>query len=489
MPTSKLSCIFILTFTVILLQIVRADTKVKYLKGHHVEKIELRHDSALLIPGSSHRIGFVVSDNEGSVYQTKGLLNGSLLWNNFIVKVENGNYFAGELKIANVKKNDNPDFIPFEIKIRYQPDTVFKDTLWLNYEQEIQIFPLNNFKRTPGAKINFGLHVRYDNGSVLTHRTLSSMRKILPFYDVRVKGGAYKDGGFTISRNVFDNEDHSPGFLVELIKDTLVYDIFDIELDYIDQFNFNGLGSSGFLGFSGSNGFSGSTGQHGGHGQDGQHGDHGSYGHDIDVFTDIYYDSIVGKDLIKVFVDDLNDNIQQYFLINPQGGSIVIDARGGDGGSGGSGGWGGNGGKGYKGEYYYEYVQDIIVKKDTSGKEIKEIVTRTIERQHPGGDGGNGGWGGYGGIGGNGGDGGYIVIYHTPAMRKYLNLIRTFAQGGSGGSGGSGGFGGSGGDGGDGNPKGRSGARGADGGSGPTGYSGSRGQVEYKEVDSIPWGE
>ncbi len=311
----------------------------------------------------------------------------------------------------------------------------------------------------------------------------------MPSYEVLIKGVSYDKGDcdFTISRNIFDFPDHHPGILVQHSRNYDVYDILEIEMDYKDRFSFRGTGSSGMWGSSGFSGSPGSTGQNGGAGQDGESGEYGEYGHDIDVYTDIYFDSILQKPLIKVYAEDLSVNKHEHFLINPDGGTIAVNASGGDGGHGGSGGSGGSGGNGYDGEYYYEYIKEIIIKKDTAGKEVREEITKRIEKQRSGGNGGCGGPGGYGGIGGAGGNGGYVTLYYTPAMKNYLQLINIDVRGGSGGYGGSGGSGGSGGKGGSGNPNGGSGANGRNGMDGTWGYSGYTGKIEFQQVETIPW--
>lgn len=81
------------------------------------------------------------------------------------------------------------------------------------------------------------------------------------------------------------------------------------------------FGSSGFSGASGS------TGEHGRPGRDGEHGADGYNGDDIDVFVDVYYDSIVKSDLIKVFVENVSTRKQLHYLIHSQGGSLLSTQR------------------------------------------------------------------------------------------------------------------------------------------------------------------
>ncbi|MDO9152166.1 MAG: hypothetical protein Q7U47_00370 [Paludibacter sp.] len=485
MKNQLLTLTFLLYF--ISFQVLSKEYKISTLKDLNPAKISLRCDTSLLLPGTLHTIGFVVFTEEGKILHTRGLLKGSLRWNNFIVEVENAKFLQGFLSISKTNTEETLRFIPFKISTKYQLEKVFYDTLWLNYEREIIIFPISSFKRIPGAKVKFGLQVIYDNDQDILYETTSAVRKVLKSYEVLVKGGKHDDGAFIISSDVFDHPDHTPGFLVQLKKDTTIHDIFDIQLDYKERYNYNGSGSSGMFGSSGFSGSSGSTGNHGQAGQDGEHGSNGAWGNEINVFTDVYFDSILNQPLIRVVVDNLTRRKLQYYLLNPNGGSFTIHASGGNGGSGGNAGNGGNGGKGYEGEYFTEYIKETIIKKDTAGKEYKVEITKQIQRQGRGGDGGFGGPGGYGGIGGEGGEGGYITIYYTIAAKKYLNLIKTYVGGGSGGWGGTGGSGGRGGSGGDGNPKGRQGGNEQDGLNGARGYDGNNGKLDMRAIEKVPW--
>jgi len=463
------------------------DKKIRTLKGYNTTKIGLQHDTLLLLSGSSHKIGFIAYNDEGQVLKTTGFLKGTLRWSNFIVETGNARYSPGKVSISKTGVNENLLYIPFKISLKYEPGKIFYDTLWMNYEKEISIYPITTFKKSPGAKVFFGMDVTYNNDKEVSYRSLSNVKKAMKAYEVLVKGGTYRDGAFTISNNIFENIDHNPGFMVRLLKNPDVFTTMDILLDYKDQFSMYGDGNSGMNGFSGSNGSSGLTGENGRHGEDGKNGYDGNYGHDIDVFADLYFDSILNTNLIKVYVDDLTANKQQHFLVNPTGGNLIVNANGGNGGNGGSGGWGGDGGNGLTGELYTYYIKEEVITKDTAGREHREYVTRAMQRQKPGGSGGFGGNGGFGGMGGNGADGGHIFLFYTPAVKNQLYLIQCMVHSGVGGRGGSGTRGGNGGKGGEGNPKGREGLHGRDGMEGATGYSGRQGIVDMQEVDKIPW--
>jgi len=459
---------------------------VKSLDNFDVSKISLRTENVLKLPGTRFKSGFVVFTQDNQIFKTSGFLRGSLSWKNFDITLRNAKFSNGKITIDQTETNDFK-YIPLQFSPKHQPEKIFRDTVWLNYENNLLMYPLNTFKKIPGTKVKLGIRVTYDNGQQLTYEGNSSIKKILKDYEVFPKGGTFLDGDFVVSDNIFDNQDHTPGLMIQLKKDTNVYSIFDFRFDYKEAYQYNASGRSGMFGSSGFSGSSGATGEHGRHGEDGENGRHGDHANDIDVYADVYYDTILQTKLIKLLVDDISRNMQRYYYINPDGGNISIFASGGNGGSGGSGGNGGKGGTGYTGEFYTDYVKEVIVKKDTAGKEIRQEILKPVTRQRKGGDGGFGGDGGYGGIGGDGGNGGYVIVYFTAGMKNYMNLIKVQVNGGIGGSGGWGGTGGSGGSGGAGNPPGRNGRSGMNGMNGPGGHNGSSGRVEFRQVEAIPW--
>jgi hypothetical protein len=457
------------------------------LKGHSINQLKLAVDSNLLIQGTTHKIGLTAFDDNGNPLTTRGLLKGKLYWSNFIVELKNAEYRNGEIKILKTDIDNYRDFIPFRISSKYEPEKVFSDTLWLNYEKSIHLFPVNNFKKVPGANVKFGLQVTYDNDKSLIYRYSTQLKKAMNNYAVLVKGVSFDDDEFTISSNIFDNPDHNPGIYVELKRNPDIFDTLNIQLDYRDNFRVQAQGGSGMWGFSGFSGSNASTNNIGGHGQDGEHGRDAQNGSDMDIYTDIYYDSILGQKLIKIHSVNLATNNHNYYLVNPYGGSFQVNAWGGNGGSGGNGGDGGKGGDGRVGDIYYECVKEIITKKDTAGKEYKVEIIHKIQRQKPGENGASGGEGGFGGVGGNGGAGGYVMVFYTDEMKNYLDKISANVSGGVGGEGGRGGSGGRGGNGGKGSPNGREGNRGRNGLNGPYGYNGPNGRIEFQLVDKIPW--
>jgi len=131
------------------------------------------------------------------------------------------------------------------------------------------------------------------------------------------------------------------------------YDV-DFVANFSGRAGFNGAdglnGMAGSDGASGSNdpnnpspGGNGSDGTDGGNGQDGGPGEPGDAVH---VWITLTYGS---PRLLQVRVVNLGLSHEQFYLIDPNGGTLAVEADGGPGGRGGSGGIGGRGGFGGSG--------------------------------------------------------------------------------------------------------------------------------------------
>jgi len=465
---------------------IKAET-VRSLKEYKLEKISLRTDTVLKIQDTKFEIGLVAFTEDKHIFRTTGFLKGKLRWKNFVVKAEGATFYNGKLTVTRTAAENYSPVIPVSFYSVYEPEKIFHDTITLNYLTNIQLFATNYFPKIPGATVKLGMNITYDNGDSKTFRNLNWMDHFSDDYEVLVRSGSYHKDEFSFFSNVIDISDHTCGIMVESRINPSVYDVLEYKLDYKSDFQLNANGSWGFSGSSGFSGFSGGTGESGRPGEYGKPGYNGDDGHDLDVFIDAYYDSILNQTLVKAYIGDLNTSKAKWYLINPDGGSLYISAQGGDGGKGGDGGNGGTGGTGKNGDFYTEIVKETVVTRDTAGKEIRTEVERSYTRQHPGSDGGCGGDGGWGGPGGSGGNGGFVIVNYTPAAKPYLPLIKINVRGGSSGIGGDGGRGGDGGNGGSGNPSGRKGRIGRYGANGPYGYEGNSGNLEYKEVKSIPW--
>jgi hypothetical protein len=184
-------------------------------------------------------------------------------------------------------------------------------------------------------------------------------------------------------------------------------DIHSAELDLPVRYNYafvsnysGSPGSSGMNGSDGMNGASGSSGSmdpnnpspggNGGNGTDGSNGQDGGPGGNappVQVRVALRSGS---HPLLQVAVSALGKN--KLYLVDPQGGSLTVNADGGPGGSGGRGGRGGQGGSGGMGT--------------------------------PSGSSGSSGSDGRNGFDGSPGRGGSITITYDPLAKPYLAVIR-----------------------------------------------------------------
>lgn len=169
--------------------------------------------------------------------------------------------------------------------------------------------------------------------------------------------------------------------------------------------NFSGAqGSSGMNGMDGTDGSSGSMGStdpnnpsaggNGGNGTDGSNGGDGGSGGDAPpVQVRVAYQAPTpqsnGHPLLQISVSA--GGLERFFLVDPQGGSLIVKADGGAGGSGGRGGRGGRGGSGGIGS--------------------------------PNGFDGTSGHDGMSGSDGSPGSGGLITVTYDPEAGQYMNVI------------------------------------------------------------------
>jgi hypothetical protein len=181
----------------------------------------------------------------------------------------------------------------------------------------------------------------------------------------------------------------------------------DIPLRYDEKYvsNFSGSpGISGMNGLDGTDGISGSPGSSdpnnpspggdGGNGTDGSNGQDGGQGGDAPpVNVRVAFRAGVHP-LLQVSVSAAGK--QKFYLIDPHGGSLTVNADGGSGGSGGRGGRGGRGGSGGSGS--------------------------------PNGSSGRDGSDGRNGWDGSHGAGGLITITYDPQVKPYLNILHFSAQ-------------------------------------------------------------
>ena len=473
-----------------------------------IDSIQLIIDpQQLTLPGETFQIGIISYQRNGKIKKTIGLSGGSVWWWRYKVEVTGGTDFSGRITVNDRLVPSKGKYISVKAFPRKQPELQKEILIPLNYETKISFQPDNTFDKAPGSHIEGKLISVFDNGITRVYDNLKRNKDAENFIFYGT-GGYWNRGEFTIDPDFTKIEKHQAALIVNSVRNRAVADTFSVLLDYKHKYKLSIRGNSGMPGFSGTNGSSGSSGSHGGDGQPGQHGEFGQHAPDIGVWVDMYRDSILNMDLLYVYAQDLWEGEEYRYLINPNGGSLIINSIGGSGGNGGNGGRGGDGGKGDDGQVWIERkTERRIVKKpfkekvirkekktviDSDGKpkeievdvevevevmkDVEEDVVVEIRHQGPGDDGGDGGWGGPGGLGGIGGNGGNIYLYFTDDAWGYQHLFIANSQGGTGGSNGSGGSGGTGGPGGKGNPSGSDGHNGQNGASAigwaPDGYSG-----------------
>jgi hypothetical protein len=448
-------------------------------------------DQQLVLPGESFQIGIISYYKNGKIRSTVGMTGGTVWWWGYKVEVSGGTDISGHISVNKELIPSKGKYIGIKAYPRKQPKLLKELILPLNYETKITYRPTTGFDKAPGSQINGELVTEFINGPQRICNNLRNSRESSN-YQFFGDGGLWKNGKFTIDPDFMKLADHRATLIVNSLRNPSVADTFSVLMDYRHAYDLKFSGLSGISGFSGSGGSNGLSGSYGGDGQNGQDGEFGSDGPDMDVWVDLYRDSLLKSDLLYVYAQNLQTGAESRYLINPDSGSLTIASNGGSGGAGGSGGIGGDGGSGNDGRKWMEkkrekrMVTQPVTKKVTrkekkkvtnaEGKEIEieedvtvdevvmvdvEIeVEVDVEVQGPGEDGGSGGWGGAGGFGGVGGYGGNITLYFTDDARPFQHLFGAHSQGGSGGTNGSGGYGGRGGSGGHGNPNGNNGTDG-----------------------------
>ncbi|HNX55344.1 MAG TPA: hypothetical protein PKO30_07155 [Prolixibacteraceae bacterium] len=459
---------------------------------HKADSIQIVIDQRNpILPGESFPIGVVSYKRNGKVKKTIGLADGNMWWLRYKVEVSGGSFSGGNVWVNEKLMPSKGKYIELKVAPKKQPELVKRLLLPLNYETKIEFRPTADFDRAPGSQVKGELYTEFDNGVGRICTNLKNSEEAERFNFIP-GGGIWKNGKFLIEQDFTKIENHHASLIIESLRNPELTDTFKVLLDYRHTYNLTLAGSGGIPGFSGTDGMNGSVGYHGGDGQPGQHGGFGEDGPDIDVFADLYRDSILNCDLLYVYAQNQWSGEEYRYLINPAGGKLLVNSMGGSGGTGGRGGNGGRGGDGRDGEKWTETRMEKHVEKkpvvkktthkekqkktDADGKEyevevdveVSETVyvdeetwiPVTVEKQGPGENGGDGGWGGPGGLGGDGGYGGIINLYFTPDAMPYQDMIVARSEGGSGGMHGSGGSGGMGGQGGYGSPNGSSGRSG-----------------------------
>jgi hypothetical protein len=262
----------------------------------------------------------------------------------------------------------------------------------------------------PGQKSSLVVTVTQPDGKVL--KTEGAGKGKVMWRDLTVTPtivAVDKKGVITLAKDPRKSEGKLPQIAITVPSHPGIHAELDVPLRYDYNFvsNFSGAsGSSGSNGFDGSNGASGSPGSmdpdnpsaggDGGNGGDGANGSDGGPGGDappVQVQVTLRPGS---HPLLQASVTAAGHH--RYYLVDPQGGSLMVRADGGSGGSGGSGGRGGSGCSGGMGS--------------------------------PNGSSGSNGHDGSNGSDGSAGRGGLITATYDPQVEPYLALVHLSSQNG-----------------------------------------------------------
>ncbi len=277
-----------------------------------------------------------------------------------------------------------------------------------------------NAKLTPGSTFALGVVATSAKGDEYHTQGLADGRTPWDDLSVEVIGGRFENGGVMISEDPLKIENHIVTVNISTLEKPVVKATLALLVNYKDKFVADHSGQDGVPGQdapdgrNGKRGMSsttedGSKGENGNDARDGRNGESGKNANNVEVYLKAQKDDVLNTTLVKVEVKDLNTGRTTRYMIDTNGGTLLLKCNGGNGGTGGNGGSGGNGGDGGSGSA-------------TSGK---------------GGDGGDGGIGGNGGNGGNGGKGGAVTIIIDPSAMPYLSILEFNNGGGVGGRDGS----------------------------------------------------
>ncbi len=332
----------------------------------------------------------------------------------------------------------------------------------------------------PGGSFRVGATVILDDGKEMKTKGLNDGKVRWGNFIVKVTGGSFNDGDV----NIYSDPRKVPGYkitvVIKPVTDSSIIKTIELPLTFKANYNASFNGRDGDMGKNGDKGEQGRTGSNdskgsGGRGTDGRdgqtggNGGRGEPGQAVDVYLTAFKDA-TGKTMLKVYAKSRSTDKERFFIVDPEGGSVTINARGGKGGNGGRGGDGGAGGGGGTGHQYG----------GSAG---------TDSRYGSGGDGGNGGYGADGGDGGEGGSGGTITIFVDPSAASYVGTIKYDVSGGEKGGTGFPGGGGSNGYGGNADTRGKDGTSGKGGKYGQLGREGMNGpkpQIMNQKV-TINW--
>ena len=326
----------------------------------------------------------------------------------------------------------------------------------------------------PAGAFNIGLVVTIDDGQEIKTPGFAEGKGNWEDYKVTVENGKFYDGKVTVLSDPRKLKGNKVKITASPASNPSVTHTLELPVTFKASYYSSYSGQGGQSGRDGERGREGNKGTEnkkgnggnggdGGNGQPGGNGGNGGSGQAVDVYVTAFKQE--GQTLLKVYSKSRNTGEEDFYIVDPKGGSFTVYARGGKGGGGGRGGDGGQGGRGGDGHSRNGNTDDTFY--------------------GVGGNGGRGGIGANGGDGGDGGDGGAITIYIDPSAAEFKEVIKYDNSGGDGGSPGSGGNQGSSGGAGYADTNGQGGASGSSGSFGNSGRSGRSGPKPSVNVQKV----
>ncbi len=262
----------------------------------------------------------------------------------------------------------------------------------------------------PGEKLTLVVTFTEANGAVLV--TEGQDKGKVMWKDLAVTASVVtfdQKGVLSLSRDPRVSEGKVPRVTITVPSHPGLQAELDVPLSYDYKFVANFPGSRGASGMNGLNGMDGASGtmgsidvnnpspggngSNGTAGSDGKDGDPGGDGPPVDVRVALKFE---GRPVLQISATAAEQ--RKLYLVDPQGGTMIVAAEGGPGGWGGKGGRGGRGGLGGSGT--------------------------------PSGTSGLAGAAGRNGLDGPAGNSGQITVTYDPETKQYLSAIHLLTNGG-----------------------------------------------------------
>lgn len=393
-----------------------------------------------ILPGDDFTFTLIVTYDDGKEKSIKS--SSSKFRNEFLTETKGCSFQSGKLVINKLRRQIPNNKSVLKVISKDDKSLTAERTFTIAYFKKLTLKYDRSYLNV-GDHLNLLLEATTNTDEIVRLDKNSYTRKWSWFDISTSKGAVFDKGAIVVANDVRQFE-----------CDTITLTVFPENADSLKQvfrfiLNYNHTYTANFNGADGKDGADGNKSSAASpDGGDGVDGDRGNDGENLFVYIDNHP---CNQNLLKIEVRDTTNNKIEYFIINKNGGRLVINSEGGKGGD------GGDGAHGEKGK--------------SAGK-----------RRQPE-DGGNGGNGANGGDGGNGG---IIRIYSSLKAMPYTSLIVVNNKAGKGGNNGKKGKGKDGGKGSMSFPDANSGSDGENGEDGQSGTDGGEADILTQEIE-LAW--